>query len=132
MNRIERLLAVMACTGVAFAVGGAVAAESTVTVVKATGGLDSMKVVRDKDTGKLRAATSEEIVEMNNSGQALAPSLLSLSRPVTTMVTRADGSATIRRSLDDLDSLVATRTADGKLIVQHGKHAVPVQSLPKE
>ena len=132
MNRMERMLAVMACTGVAFAVGGAVAGESKVTVVN-VGGLDSMKVVRDKDTGKLRAATSEEIVELSAAGSKLPPSILTLSRPTTTMVTRADGSATIRRSLEDLDALVAVRTADGKIILRHGgTHAAPVQSLPKE
>ena len=130
MNRMERLLAVMACTGVAFAAGGAVAGESKVTVVNA---LDAMKVVRDKDTGKLRAATSDEIVEMSASGSRLPPSVLGIARPVTTFVTRADGSVTVRRALDDLDSLVATRTADGKIVLRHGgTQAAPAQTLPKE
>src|SRR5690349_15409389 len=133
MNRMERMLAALACTGVAFAVGGAVAGESKVTVVNVGGGLDAMKVVRDKDTGKLRAATSEEIVEMSANASKLPPSILTLSRPVTTVITRADGSVTVRRSLEDMDALVAVRTADGKIVLRHGgTHAAPVQSLPKE
>jgi ABC-type Na+ efflux pump permease subunit len=133
MERFLKLLALTAGTAVAFAVGSASAEESKVTVVKAAG-LDTMKVVRDKDTGKLRAATSEEIVEMSASGSRLPPSVLTLSRPTTTVVTRADGSGTVRRSLDDLDSLVATRTADGKVVLRHGgTHAAPAtQQLPKE
>ena len=133
MNRLERMLAVMACTGVAFAVGGAAAGESKVTVVNAGVGLDAMKVVRDKDTGKLRAATSDEIVEMSANASKLPPSVLTLSRPTTTVITRADGSVTVRRSLEDMDALVAVRTADGKIVLRHGgTHAVPAQSLPKE
>ena len=132
MDRITRLLAIAASTGVAFAVGGAVAAEVKVTVVKA-GGLDARKVVRDKETGKLRAATSEEIAEMNRQPSTYAPNAVVLGRPVTTLVTRTDGSMTIKRSPEDMDSLVVTRDANGKLVARHGEHhAKPTQTLPKE
>jgi hypothetical protein len=129
MNRMTRLLAMTACIGVA------VAAEAgEVKVIQAGPGLDNMKVTRDKVTGKIRPATAEEIAEMGR-GAPLAPSVLVLSRPTTTMVTRPDGSATIRRSIEDLDSLVAARGADGKLIMRHSDKnspALPPQSLPKE
>ena len=122
----------MACTGVALASGGVVAGEVKVTVVKASG-LDSMKVVRDKETGKLRAATPDEIAEMNRQPSNYVPNAAVLSRPVTTVVTRADGGMTVKRSVEDLDSLVASRDANGKLVIRHGdKHAAPTQTLPKE
>ncbi len=132
MNRHARLLALVASTAVAFAVGGAVAAESTVTVVKVTPKMDGMKVVRDKDTGKLRAATPEEIVELNNAPRTYAPNAVVLNRPVTTIVTRADGSATIRRAAGDLDSLQVSRDANGKLVAHHGDQQPAAKQLPKE
>jgi hypothetical protein len=53
-----------------------------------------------------------------------------LSRPATTMVQRPDGSATIRRGADELDEVVASKGADGKVKLGH-KHAAPT-NLPKE
>ena len=136
MNRRSKALAVTACAGVALCVSIANAEESSVTVVKASDALSAMKVVRDKETGKLRPATSDEIVAMSQgSARSYGPSIVVLSRPNTTMVTRPDGSATIRRSVDDLDSVVASRTADGKLHMQHGAKApAPAQQSanPKE
>lgn len=129
MNRMTRLLAGTACIGVAFA-----ADAGEVKIIQAGPALDAMKVARDKETGKIRPATAEEIAEMGR-GPALAPNAVVLSRPTTTMVTRPDGSATIRRSVEDMDSLVAARGADGKLVLRHSeKHApaLPQQSLPKE
>jgi hypothetical protein len=58
-----------------------------------------------------------------------------LNRPGTTMIQRADGSATIRRSLEDLDSVVAERGADGRLEKRHGGKDAPkasTQTAPKE
>lgn len=133
MERIKGLLAVMACTGVALAVGTASATE--VKIIKAGASMDAVKVIRDKQTGKLRAPTAEEMVELNNAPAAtLAPNIVVLSRPTSSTVTRPDGSATLRRSVEDLDSLVATRGADGKLVVRHkGDHAAPAtHSAPKE
>jgi hypothetical protein len=52
---------------------------------------------------------------------------------VTTIVWRADGSATVRRSVEELDSLVIERGADGKLNVRHEDgHAPSTSNLPKE
>ena len=120
--------AFLAGTGVVFA-ACAVAAQG-VTVVNA--GLDSVKVVKDKDTGKLRAATPDEAAAMaSQPAQRLAPNVVVMSRPNMSIVNRADGSATIRRSLDDLDSVVAERGANGKLNIGH--HGVPsTPNLPKE
>ena len=131
MNRKTMLLAAMASTGVLFAAGTAAAAE--VTIVRAGPALNAMKVVRDKDTGKLRAATAEEIAAMGNTpASAFAPNVAVVSRPQTTIVTRPDGSATIRRSLDDLDNVVAVKGADGKLKMGHHQGPAATQPLPKE
>ena len=132
MDRMARLLAIMASTGIVCAAQVAVAADVKVTVVKA-GGMDALKVVRDKETGKLRAANPDEIAEMNRQPGNYAPNAAVLSRPVTTLVTRADGSMTIKRSADDMDSLVVTRESNGKLVARHGDHqAKPAHTLPKE
>lgn len=131
MERIKTVLAVMACSGVALAAGGLQAAESKVTVVNSPAKLDAMKVVRDKNTGKIRAATPEEIEEMNAAPRTgYAPNAVMLSRPTTTIVQRADGSATIRRAVDDLDEVVASKGAGGKINLGH-KHAAPT-TQPKE
>jgi len=132
MDRMSKLLALAACTGMAFAAGTAQAAESKVTVVNA--GTDAVKVVRDKDTGRIRAATAEEIEAMGPS--RLAPNIVTLSRPTTTAVTRPDGSTTIRRTLEDLDSVVMERGSDGKFRMRHGCKDAPAapatQTAPKE
>ena len=134
MNRMSRVLAVMACTGAALSLASANAEESKVTVIKAGDATSQMKVVRDKETGRIRAATSEEIAAMGeSSARSYAPSVVVLSHPQTTMVSRPDGSATIRRSVDDLDSVMVSRSADGKLVVHHGKTApATVTAKPKE
>ena len=130
MHRIARMLAVMASAGVAFAAGSACAGEVKVTVVKASG-LDGIKVVRDKESGKLRAATPAEIVEMNKQSSGFAPNAVVVSRPATTFVTRADGGMTVRRSIEDIDSLKVERGANGKLHAHHGDKPA-AQPLPKE
>ena len=136
MNRFARLLALAASTAVAFAVGGAVAGESKVTVVKAGPALSDMKVTRDKDTGQLRAATPEEVAALRASSVTIAPHILELVRPVTTVEVRADGSAVGKRSLADMDHLVLTRGADGKPVMQHSRNqkavAAPATEAPKE
>jgi hypothetical protein len=134
MNRMLKWLAIAAGTGVALAAGAAAAAEAKVTIVKAGPALDAVRVVRDAETGQLRHATAEEIAQMTgprSSAKSFDSGVTVLNRPTTTIITRPDGSATIRRSVDDLDSIVATRGADGKLAVQHKGAAAP-QSQPKE
>jgi hypothetical protein len=132
MIRRYILLALVASTGGALAMGAA--AADGVTIVNAGPAVDSVKVVKDKDTGKLRAATPDEAAAMaSQPAQRLAPNVVVMSRPATSMVSRADGSATIRRSVDDLDSVVAERGANGKMTVRHKGAPVPTTpNLPKE
>lgn len=136
MDRSSRMLALAAGMGLAFAVGIAHADEPRVTVIKAGPATDAMRVVRDQDTGKIRMATPEEIAAMAFDAPSTsrpAPSVL--GRSATTMVTRSNGSATVRRSVDDLDAVVIERSADGKMSMRHAGGHVPSSStpnLPKE
>jgi hypothetical protein len=136
MNRNTRLLALAASTAVAFAVGDTFAGESKVTVVNAGSAVSDMKVARDKETGQLRAPNAEENAALKASSASLAPHILDLVRPVTTVEVRSDGSAVGKRSLGDMDNLVLTRDATGKAILQHsrkGKIATaPAAETPKE
>ena len=121
MNRKTGVLALAAGIAVAWAMGSAAAGESKVTVVKAGGALNALKVTRDKDTGKLRPATPDEVAQMGRaSSPGYAPAIVVQSHPVTTLVTHPDGSMTVRRSLDDLDKVMVSRGADGKLTMGHG------------
>ncbi len=56
-------------------------------------------------------------------------------RPSTTVEIRADGSVVAKRSLEDMDNVIATRTADGKTVLRHSdkpESASPTQNLPRE
>lgn len=86
---------------------------------KATGAMSDMKVARDKETGQLRAPTAEESAALSTKARAIAPNVVVISRPVTTVQVRADGSVVANRSLDDMDNLVLTRGFDGRAFMRH-------------
>jgi hypothetical protein len=114
-----------ACAVAAFAAGVALAGDV----------LGDMKVSRDKETGRLRAPTAEENAALKESARSLAPSVVVVRRPFTTIEVRPDGSAVGKRSLDDMENLVLTRTADGKAVLGHADKpapAAPTRTLPKE
>ncbi len=92
--------------------------------VASSSALSDVKVARDKETGKLRAATAEESAELDAKAKTLAPSVVQIMRPVTTVQMRADGSAVGKRSLDDLDNVVLFKTQDGKTVMQHSDKAI--------
>jgi hypothetical protein len=130
------MLAVTACTAVALVAGAAVA-EEVKPVSKSGTALDDMKVARDKETGKLRAATPEEVASLKASGGGFATNIVVVTRPVTTVLVRPDGSAVARRSLDDMDNIVLSRDANGKAVLRHARKATapapaPATDLPKE
>lgn len=132
MKRRSGALAVMACAA-ALAAGTAVAEEVKVTVVKGAA-LDDMKVTKDRNTGRLRPATPEEIQALSRGTGSFGPSVVVQSRPETTVIHRADGSGVVRRSLEDLDNLVVNRDAKGRLVLRHGDRHSPATpaALPKE
>lgn len=86
---------------------------------KSSPALSDMKVSRDKETGQLRAPTAEEDAMLASKARMLAPSVVVLRRPVTTVEIRSDGSAVAKRSLDDMDNLVISRSTDGRAVISH-------------
>ena len=110
-------LALMTATP-AFAadVGKASPSDSAAVAAKPADALSDMKVSRDKETGKLRAPTPEENAALDAKARSIAPNVVVLRRPVTTVEVRPNGSAVAKRSLDDMDNLVMERTADGKAV----------------
>jgi hypothetical protein len=121
MHRIVRPIA----AGVIVALGAtaAMADESASQTPAATSSLSSVKVARDKETGQLRAPTREENAELEASAKSIAPTIVELSRPTTTTVVRADGSMTGKLSMENMESLVMTRTPDGNVVIRHEDHA---------
>lgn len=95
------------------------AGDSASAPTNATGALSDMKVARDKETGQLRAPTAEESAALAAKARTLAPNVVVISRPVTTVQVRADGSAVANRSLDDMDNLMLTRGFDGRAFMHH-------------
>jgi hypothetical protein len=88
--------------------------------------LDSRKAARDSETGQLRAPTTEENAELDAAtarSRGTSTNVVVLRRPITTAEVRADGSVVAKRSLDDMDNLVAERRTDGKLAIRHGNVA---------
>jgi len=135
MNLKAKMLVSSACALVAFAAGVVRADDVKPVPTKAANALSDMKVARDKETGELRTPTPEESAALDAKGHTFAPNVVVVRRPITTVEVRADGSAVAKRSIDDLDNLVLTRTADGKAVLRHSDKpapAAPTQNLPRE
>ena len=99
--------------------------------------LSDVKVVRDQDTKQLRAPTAEESAALDAKAKTLAPTVVEMQRPVSTVESRADGSMVGKRSLADMDNLVVETTADGTTVMRHSDeavHEVPTATteLPQE
>lgn len=125
MNLLVKQLALSACVAAAFNPGLAIADDAKSVSTKPVDALSDMKVSRDKETGQLRAPTTEEAAELGAKGRSIAPNIVVLRRPVTTVEVRANGSAVAKRSLDDMDNLVLTRTADGRAVLRHADKSAP-------
>jgi hypothetical protein len=74
-------------------------------------GQEGMVVVRDPQTGKLRAPTSDELKAL----RAQAPSATLAAPRQSTPVSRGDGSRGVRLGEGNMVYEVVTRGADGKL-----------------
>lgn len=132
MNVPTRLLALAA--GLALATSVAHAQETKTSSAKSTDTLSDRKVVRDPVTGLLRLPTPEEDAELRTSAPPLPPNVLQLRRPTASVERRADGSAVGKRTLGQMQHLVAD-SANGTTTIRHGDaHAARPQapSLPTE
>jgi hypothetical protein len=137
MNLTAKMLVTSACAVAAFATGVALAGDANPAPAKAANALDDMKVARDRETGELRNLTQEEeaALKVRTKGASYAPNVVVVRRPSTTVEIRADGSVVAKRSLEDLDNIVATRSADGKTVLRHSdkpEPASPTHNLPRE
>jgi hypothetical protein len=124
-----------ACAIGIFAAGSALADGTQAAPTTSAGALSDMKVARDKETGALRSPNAEENAALGARSFLLSPNVVVQRRPFTTVEVRADGSAVAKRSLDDMDNLVLTRTPDGRNVLRHSEKpapAAPTQSLPQE
>ena len=137
MNHIAKMFVSSACAAAAFAAGVALAQDARTAPVNSANALNDMKVARDKETGELRSLTQEEeaALKVRAKASSYAPNVVVVRRPSTTVEIRADGSAVAKRSLEDMDNVIATRTADGKTVLRHSdkpEAALPTQNLPRE
>jgi hypothetical protein len=85
-------------------------------------GQDGMVVVRDPQTGQMRAPTAAELKAL---GPAPMASLHATAPLASLVVTRPDGSRLLRLGEKGMVYSVATRGADGKLVERcvKGEHA---------
>jgi len=96
--------------------------------------MQAVRAVRDKETGRLRAPTDQELEQMLQADRAARKARgLSEDGPVTPLVVRqhANGMRSVVLGPQYLVTLKAQRTGDGKLSVTHDKaiheHATLVQ-----
>jgi hypothetical protein len=125
-----RFLALSACAALTFANAAAYAHETDAPSAKSADTLSSMKVTRDKETGRLRMTTPEEDAALRNTARSSrTPSVLVVRRPATTIEVRPNGSAVGKRSLDDMENLVMTRKPDGTVVMSHSHSPAPAAPL---
>jgi hypothetical protein len=80
---------------------------------------NSMTVTRDAETGKLRAATADEQTSM---AAAKARMQVRMAKPLPLPKVHSSGARGVRVTDDFIAgaSLIAVRTPDGKIVVDHG------------
>lgn len=123
--KLPKVLALTVGAGLALTMGAAYADETKVPSASSGDTLSSMKVTRDKETGRLRPTTPDEDAAIRASGRSVAPSVLVVRRPVSTFELRPDGSAVGKRSLADMENLMMTRKPDGSVVLKHSEQSAP-------
>ncbi len=93
----------------------AMAADTAVEQGKVGGATESLRVMRDAETGALRAPTAAEIKAMEASSVKKAPA------PVQVQVA-PNGTKSVRLPAEYLISIEATRDANGNVTSHHQKH----------
>jgi hypothetical protein len=104
--------------------GTAAATEPTVTVVKPvkSDAASSRKIARDAVTGKHRPTTEEEDAELDAVAalqRNASSGVLVVTRPNASVARLPSGAVVAKRTVDDLEQLVAVKTVDGKLKIDH-------------
>jgi len=120
------------------------AAEPPATDDTATGYFAGVKVAIDPATGRLRAPTANEIRQLRETAGATAPATAAM-RGKRAPRNEAEARQTVRRHAtgsgvmaevpeDRMSALVATQTADGRVVLQHrplDEAGLPVQPQPE-
>ena len=120
------------------------AAEPPATDDTATGYFAGVKVAIDPATGRLRAPTAEEIRQLRETAGVTAPAAAAM-RGKRAPRNEAEARQTVRRHAtgsgvmaevpeDRMSALVATQTADGRIVLKHrplDAAGVPVQPQPE-
>ena len=95
---------------------------------------EALRVVRDKETGKLRAPNNDELKEMIAAEKAerKAKGLPESSQETETFEVRthANGMKSLQLGPEFLVSLEARRDADGNLVVTHAQPGYDVHAAP--
>jgi hypothetical protein len=101
-------------------------------------GTDAMRVMRDKQTGQLRAPNNEELQQLLEAEKATrkARGAANTLPQQTTVRTHASGMKSATLGEEHLVQVVATRDETGKVVVQHAnpahEHVQPAAELATE
>jgi hypothetical protein len=120
LTALAAVAAMLACT---------VAAQAADTPAVETDSAQARRVVRDKETGQLRAATASEAKAMADADKAAAGA----QRPTQLVVRQhANGARSIALPMEMMSTLKAERQPSGALAITHGgaddaAHAAPVR-----
>ena len=104
------------------------------TALSTSPGPQSLRAVRDRDTGKLRAPTEEEQAADRAERKANGTAEPTGRRTPLAVRQHANGMRSAVLGRDYLITLRAERTADGKMIVKHSDPALDhsVESRPQQ
>jgi hypothetical protein len=128
-NKIKLIFAGIALAA-STVLSSAVLAETPQTeqTDKSVGGASALRVVKDKETGELRAATAQEAAAMRKEEQQ-AQKLIKKKGKVDPDMGKIkyndDGSMSVLLDPSNLETIKATVNADGTITMRHGDHVVP-------
>jgi hypothetical protein len=133
MRRIRRCLAFIAMTGSLCAVDMAIAEDTAPTADRDTN--SALRVVRDAETGELRAPTPQELRQLIEAEQAARSARrASAARATSTTAPQVlpeqqsvqrhpNGMVSVRLSQDSLTAIRSERDSEGKARIVHTPHA---------
>ena len=92
----------------------------------AAGGAEALRVVVDKETGELRAATAKEAAEFRRLEQAARRGLNKDYRKAAGVAEQhKDGTVSMVVDMSNMETVTATVNEDGSVTLRHGDHEIP-------
>ena len=104
-------------------------------VSAATSGAEALRATVDKETGQLRAATAKETAELRKLEQKAKRDLnKDYLKAAGVPEFHADGKVSIVVDFANLETVKATVSSDGSVILRHGEHEIPaaINAWPEE